>query len=96
MVKKSKFLLLPNWDIVDALVFNSISKKLDLQNKDKKEFQGIVFSGDHATLVIWSLRKGSQATSSQPDEFGLMGNVVVRRVDYTSHVRAAHMNVGTS
>ena len=30
MVKASNILLLPNWDIVDALIFNSISNKLDL------------------------------------------------------------------
>ena len=96
MVKKSKFLLLPNWDIVDALVFNSISNKLDLQNKDKKEFQGTAFNEDQVALVIWSLTKGSQATSSQPNDSRLMGNIIVIRVVDTTHVQAAHMNVGKS
>lgn len=30
MVKASNILLLPNWDIADVLVFNSVSNKLDL------------------------------------------------------------------
>ena len=63
MVKASNILLLPNWDIADALIFNSISNKLDLQNQDKKEFQGTTCNEDQVTLVIWSLRKGSRATS---------------------------------
>ena len=29
MVKASNILLLPNWGITDALVFNSVSNKLD-------------------------------------------------------------------
>ena len=30
MVKASNILLLPNWDIADALVFNYVSNRLDL------------------------------------------------------------------
>ena len=33
MIKASNILLLPNWDIADALVFNFVSKKLMLENK---------------------------------------------------------------
>ena len=46
MVKASNIFLLPNWDIADALIFNSISNKLDLQDQNKKEFQGTTFSED--------------------------------------------------
>ena len=59
MVKESNILLLPNWDITNALVFNYVSNKLDLQDQNKKEFIGTTFSEDRATLVIWSLRKES-------------------------------------
>ena len=38
LVKASKILLLPNWDIVDALVFSSVSSKLTLQDQNKEEF----------------------------------------------------------
>ena len=30
MVKTSNILLLPNWDIADALIFNSVSNRLEL------------------------------------------------------------------
>ena len=42
---------------------------------------------------MWSFRRGSRAILSHPDDLGLIGNVIVRRVANTSHVQAAHMNV---
>ena len=38
MVKASNILLLPHWDIVDALVFNSVSSRLNLHDQSKKDF----------------------------------------------------------
>ena len=38
MVKASNILLLPNWDIVDALFFNSVSNRLDFQDQNKEDF----------------------------------------------------------
>ena len=64
MVKAANVLLLPNWDIVDALIFNSVSNDLELQDPNKKEFLGTAFSNDQAALVMWSLRRGSRAISS--------------------------------
>ena len=86
MVRASNILLLPNWDIVDALVFSYVSNKLTLQDQNKKDFQGTTFIEDHSALVSWSLRKGSRATLSQPNESGLMGDIIVRRVTDTSNV----------
>ena len=40
MVKAYNILLLPNWDIVDALVFSFVSNKLTLQDQNKENFQG--------------------------------------------------------
>ena len=64
MVKASNILLLPNWDIVDALIFNSILNNLGLQDPNKKEFIGTSFSDDQVALIMWSLRRGSMAISS--------------------------------
>ena len=64
MVRASNILLLPNWDIADALGFNTVSNKLTLQDQNKKDFQGIAFIEDQVALVSWSLRRGSSATSS--------------------------------
>lgn len=96
MIKASNILLLPNWDIADALIFNSISSRLELQDPNRRDFQGTSFIEDQAALVSWSLRKGSRATPSQSDESGLMGNILVRRVADTSHVQAAYWNVDSS
>ena len=68
MIKAANVLLLPNWDIADALIFNSVSNNLELQDPNKKEFLGTTFSNDQATLVMWSLRRGSMAISSQLDD----------------------------
>lgn len=67
MIKSSGVLLLPNWDIANAVVFNSMTKKLNVGEQVKKELKGAKFSEDHVALVIWSLRKGSRASSSQPN-----------------------------
>lgn len=86
MIKASNILLLPNWDIANALIFNFTSNKLELQYPNKKEFAGIVFSNDQDDLVMWLLRRGTKAISSQPDDSGLVGNIIVRRVAETYHV----------
>lgn len=52
MIKSSRVFLLPNWDIVEAIVFTSITKKLNLDEKIKKELKGAKFSEDHVALVI--------------------------------------------
>lgn len=96
MIKAANVLLLPNWDIADALIFNSVSNNLGLQDPNKKEFLGTAFSNDQVALVMWSLRRGTRAISSQLDESRITGNIIVRRVADTSHVQAAHMNVDYS
>ena len=96
MVKASNILLLPGWDIADALVFNSVSNRLTLQDQHKENFQGTTFIEDQAALVSWSLKRGSRTTSVQADESGLMGSLIVRRVADTSLVQAAHWNVDSS
>ena len=95
MVKASNILLFPNWDIANALVFNSISNRLNLQDQDKENFQGTTFIQDQATLVSWSLRRGSRAMT-QPDESGLWGSIIIRRVDDVLHVEATRMGVDQS
>ena len=89
MVKTSNVLLLPGWDIADALVFNYVSSRLALQNQNEENFQGTAFIEDQAALVSWSLRRGSITASLQSNESGLMGSLIVRRVADTSLVQAA-------
>ena len=64
MVKSSTILLLSNWDIADALVFNFVSDRLSIEDQNKKEIKGAKFGEEQARLVIWSIRKGSKTSSS--------------------------------
>ena len=52
MVKVANVLLLPNWDIADALIFNFVSNNLELQDPNKKELLGTAFSNYQAALVM--------------------------------------------
>ena len=63
MVRASGVLLLPNWDITDALIFNSISNKLETLDQNKKEILGDNFTIEKVSLVIWSIKKGSRRMS---------------------------------
>ena len=96
MVRASGVLLLPNWDITDALIFNSISNKLDILEQTKKEIKGATFNVDQATLVIWSIRKASRTMSLQSDSTGMIGDIIVKSVEDTISMEAAHLNFGTS
>ena len=44
MIKASRVLLLPNWDIVDVINFYSITNKLSIAEKGKKEIKGAKFN----------------------------------------------------
>ena len=52
MIKAANVFLLPNCDITNALIFDSVSKKLRLQDLNKKEFLGTAFSNDQVVLVM--------------------------------------------
>ena len=84
MIKSSGVLLLPNWDIANAMVFNSITKKLNADEKVKKEMKGSKFSEDHDVWVICSMRKESRTNPSQPNDIGLIRNLIVKRVEETT------------
>ena len=91
-MKKQHEILSFNWP--DAMVFNSVTKKLNADEKVKKELKGAKFSEDYAALVIWSMRKGSKASSSQPDDTNFIGNLIVKRVEDTPCEEAIELNVG--
>lgn len=96
MVKAANILLQPNLDIDDALIFNDVSIFLGLQDPNKKKFLGTSFSNDQDALLMWSLRRESRTISSQPNDLGLIENIILRRVADISHVQEAHMNVDYS
>ena len=61
IVKQSGVLILPEWDIVNALIFYSIRKQKDVKLETKEKILqahgGMKFSDDHQALVIWSIEK---------------------------------------
>ena len=60
----------------------------------KKELKDAKFNEDHVALVIWSMRRGSRASSSQPDNTNMMGNLIVKRVEDTPNEDVAKPNFG--
>lgn len=50
LIADAGVLILPEWDIADALIF-------DVVRKETKPLEGITFNNGHATLVIWSLKR---------------------------------------
>ena len=78
------------------MIFDSVTNKLSIEEKGKKEMKSAKFSEDHATLVIWSMRKGSRTSSSQPNDIGLIGNLIVKRVEETNSVEAIELGVGSA
>ena len=61
IVKQSGVLLLLEWDISNAIVFDSVRKQRDVKLRTAEEVlqahRGVKFSDDHQALVIWSLEK---------------------------------------
>lgn len=49
MVAQAGVLILPEWDIADALV-------LDAVRKETKPMEGVTFNKDNVALVMWSLK----------------------------------------
>ena len=94
MIKSSGVFLLPNWDIADAMVFNTVTKQLSVDEKVKKELRGAKFNEDHVALVIYSMGRGSRANSSQPNDTNMIGNLIVKRVEDTPNEEAIELNVG--
>lgn len=88
MTKASGVLVLPNWDITYTMVFNSVTNNMSVEENGTKEMRGDKFSEEHSTLVIWLMRKGSRTSSSQPDDTGLIGSLIVKRVEETTSVEA--------
>jgi len=58
--------------------------------------KGAKVSEDYAALVIWSMRKGSRTGSSQPSDNGLIGNLIVKRVEETTIEEATELGVGSA
>lgn len=82
MVSKAGVIILPEWDIVDPLV-------LEVVRKETKPMEGVLFSKDGASLVVWSLKRDEGRRRKDTSESNLLGGMIVRRVQDTGVVEAA-------
>lgn len=89
MVAKVGVLILPEWDIVDALV-------LDAVRKETKPMEGVTFSKDNVAHVMWSLKKDEKKIRKDASNSILLGGMIVKRVQDTGVVEAASIVLETA
>ena len=82
-MKQSGVLLLPEWDIVNAIVFDSVRKQKDVQFRTIEEVlqahRGVKFSEDHQALVMWSIEKRGNARIQEVSTTEYTGALTVYR-----------------
>ena len=82
-MKQSGVLLLPKWDIVNAIVFDLVRKQKDVQFRTTEEVlqdhRGVKFSDDHQALVMWSMEKRSNAKIQEISTTGYTGALTMYR-----------------
>ena len=84
---------MPEWDIANAVIFDSVRRKGQAKFKTEEEVQtvhkGVKFSEDHKALVLWSVqdKKDTQAQEIA----NKAGSLMVYRVGETSGAKAALM-----
>lgn len=82
LVAQAGVLILPEWDIANALV-------LDAVRKETKPMEGVTFSKDNAALVMWSLKRNEDKKSKDTPGSSHLGGLMVKRVQSTGVVEAA-------
>ena len=93
LLKDARILILPKWDITNAIVFDAVRRegqaKFRIEEDVQMAHKGVKFSEDHKALVLWSLqnRKDTQ-TQETTDK---VGSLMVYRVEETSGTEAAMM-----
>lgn len=81
LIANAGVLILPEWDIADAIVFDGV-------RKETKPLEGITYSNDHATLVMWSLKR-EENKRRYSSEYDYSGGMIVKRVRDTGVVEAS-------
>lgn len=81
MISKAGVLILPEWDIANALV-------LEVVGKETKPMEGVTFSRDDVALVKWSLKKDENKRSKDVSDSSLLGGMIVKSVQDTRVVEA--------
>lgn len=81
MVSKASVLILLEWDIVDALVLEAVTK-------ETKPMEGVTFSKDNVALVMWSLKKDENRRRKDASDSSFLGGMIVKRVQDIGVVEA--------
>lgn len=89
MVAKAGVLILPEWDIADALVFEVV-------RKETKPMEGVTCNKDNAALVMWSLRRDESIKRKDTSESSYLGGMIVKRVQDIGVVEAANTVLETT
>ena len=83
ILKQSGVLLLPEWDIANAIVFDSVRKQRDVKFRTTEEVlqahRGIKFSDDHQALVMWSMERRNNARVQEVSTAEYTGALTVYR-----------------
>lgn len=66
MIRRVGLQLLPNWDIIDVMVFDGVRKEMKTmyikEEEARRAQKGVKYSEYHVALVIWSLQKKEQVS----------------------------------
>lgn len=97
IVNQASILILPKWDIANAMAFDKIRKSRGhqyiLEDKARLEFKGSDFIDGHATLAIWSIEKGPRRPAINDINPNLKGGLITNGNSDTSSVEATKLNV---
>ena len=93
LLKEVGILIFPEWDIANAIVFDSVRREGQARFRMEEEVQtahkGVKFSEDHKPWVLWSVQdKKDTHTQEIVDK---AGSLMVYRVGETSGIEAALM-----
>lgn len=90
-------MILPEWDIADAVAFETIRKSkgqpFNSEEEARLALRGSDFVDDYATLAIWALEEGPRKPSISYLNLNLRGSLIIKRASNRSSVEAAKLNV---
>ena len=93
LLKEAGILILSEWDIANAIVFDSVRREGQARFRTEEDIQiahnGVKFSADHKALVLWSVQD-KKDTHTQ-ETANKVGSLMVYRVGETSGTEAALM-----
>lgn len=82
LLKDSGVLLLKEWDIANATIFDTVKKSKDAQFRTEGEVlqahKGLKYSDDHQALVMWSIQKRDKGRMQEISDSEHTGSLIVQ------------------